>query len=305
MRLFGNIIWHFPFCGFISAAITYLFGLLLTATVVGAPIGLGLMELGKLLFWPFGKAMVNQSDLNITQNSAWNAYSKIVMILYLPFGLVFAFFGVLQVIGSFILVFSIPVGLVVAKSLSTYINPVGKKCVSSAMVAELERQEAQRELARHQGNIQSGATERIENGSPVSTSEAPSKKLLMGGIAILVLIIGSATLLKGNATKATNTTPAIPESTQAAPSALPIPAEPASLPKGMETASIQTPPIAVMPSPAEPVPVEAPKVIETPKATTSSQPTKAIRVSETHTYQARDKAKLRESNAKLDELLKN
>jgi uncharacterized membrane protein YccF (DUF307 family) len=49
MRAVGNVLWHFPFLGFVSAIFTYLLGLLLTITVVAAPIGLGLMEFGK--FW--------------------------------------------------------------------------------------------------------------------------------------------------------------------------------------------------------------------------------------------------------------
>jgi uncharacterized membrane protein YccF (DUF307 family) len=54
MRTFGNIIWHFPFLGFLTAASTFLLGLLFLVTVVGAPIGLGLMELGKFFLAPFG-----------------------------------------------------------------------------------------------------------------------------------------------------------------------------------------------------------------------------------------------------------
>jgi len=52
MRTLGNILWHFPFFGFVNAIVVYLFGLILTATVVAAPIGLGLMRFGKFLFAP-------------------------------------------------------------------------------------------------------------------------------------------------------------------------------------------------------------------------------------------------------------
>ena len=51
MKTIGNILWHFPFFGFVTAICTWLFGAILTATVIAAPIGLGLMEYGKLLFW--------------------------------------------------------------------------------------------------------------------------------------------------------------------------------------------------------------------------------------------------------------
>jgi len=80
MRTLGNILWHFPSFGFVSAILVYLLGLILTATVIAAPIGLGLMEFDKFLFVPFGHAMVNKSTLNIEQNRAWKTYSTIVMI---------------------------------------------------------------------------------------------------------------------------------------------------------------------------------------------------------------------------------
>jgi len=43
MRTLGNILWHVPFLGFLSALGTFIIGGLLTITVVGAPIGLGLL----------------------------------------------------------------------------------------------------------------------------------------------------------------------------------------------------------------------------------------------------------------------
>ncbi|MDD5195173.1 MAG: YccF domain-containing protein, partial [Candidatus Omnitrophica bacterium] len=87
MKTLGNILWHFPFLGFVSATLVYLLGLILTATVIAAPIGLGLMELGKFLFLPFGRAMVNKSEINVEQNKVWKAYSTIIMILYIPVGI--------------------------------------------------------------------------------------------------------------------------------------------------------------------------------------------------------------------------
>lgn len=149
MKTLGNILWHFPFLGFVNAIAVYLLGLILTATVIAAPIGLGLMEFGKFLFAPFGHAMVSKSDLNIEQNQGWKAYSTIVMVIYFPFGLILAALAVVQVFFLFITIIGIPVALVVAKSLGTYLNPVNKKCVHSAVVDELERREAQAQVSKH------------------------------------------------------------------------------------------------------------------------------------------------------------
>ena len=149
MKTLGNILWHFQFFVFVNATIVYLLGLILTATVIAAPIGLGLMEFGKFLFAPFGHAMISKSDLNIKQNAGWKAYSAIVMIIYLPFGLILAFLAVVQVAVLFCSIVGIPVALVVAKSLGTYFNPVNKKCVHSAVVEELQRRAAHAEVEKH------------------------------------------------------------------------------------------------------------------------------------------------------------
>ncbi len=149
MRTLGNILWHIPFLGFVNAIMVYLLGLLLTITVIAAPIGLGLMEFGKFLFAPFGKAMVSKSDLKVEQNAAWKTYSTIIMILYIPFGAFFWLVAVFQVALLFISIIGIPVALVIAKSLGTYFNPVNKICVHYAVVDELERRRAQAEISKH------------------------------------------------------------------------------------------------------------------------------------------------------------
>lgn len=146
MRTLGNILWHFPFFGFLSAAFTYLLGILLTITVIAAPIGRGLMEYGKFLFSPFSSVMVKQSDLGIEQNDAWKAYSTIVMLVWLPFGLLLGALVVIQTAVLFITIIGIPVAIVLAKYLGTFVNPVGKKCVTKAVSEEMERRSAKAAL---------------------------------------------------------------------------------------------------------------------------------------------------------------
>jgi uncharacterized membrane protein YccF (DUF307 family) len=138
LKTLGNIIWHIPFLGFVNATIVYLLGLILTATVVAAPIGVGLIEFGKFLYWPFGNAMISKKDLNTEQNPVWKTYSTIIMVLYFPFGLLLAILAVFEVVGTFLTIIGIPVALVIAKSLGTYLNPVNKKCVPSSVAAEIK-----------------------------------------------------------------------------------------------------------------------------------------------------------------------
>jgi len=149
MSTLGNILWHFPFFGFLQAALTWLLGLILTITVIAAPIGRGLMEYGKFLFAPFSKSMVGRGALNEKQNAVWKAYSTVVMILYIPFGLILALIAVLQIAGLFVSIAGIPLAIVLAKSLGTFFNPVNKKCVPRAVAQEIERRASAGAVERH------------------------------------------------------------------------------------------------------------------------------------------------------------
>lgn len=155
MRTLGNILWHFPFFGFLNAIIVYIIGLLLTLTVIAAPIGLGLMEYGKFLFAPFSWAMVSKSKMNVEQNKAWQAYSTVVMIIYIPIGLIMCLLAVLQVIGLITSIIGIPVAIVIAKSMGTYLNPVNKKCVHFAVAEAIDKQKADDEVRKHVGEAKS------------------------------------------------------------------------------------------------------------------------------------------------------
>ncbi|SHN68726.1 YccF domain-containing protein [Desulfovibrio litoralis] len=129
MRMLGNILWHFPFLGFMTAFLTFLLGSLLTILIIPAPIGLGLIQLSKFLLAPYSYSMVSKDDLNINQNPAWKTYSFIIMLLYLPIGIIAAVVSAMQVLGLFLTIIGIPMAIPLAKSLGTYLNPVGKVCV--------------------------------------------------------------------------------------------------------------------------------------------------------------------------------
>lgn len=135
MRILGNIIWHIPFLGFVSAFLTFLIGGLLTLTVVAAPIGFGLIQLSRFLLAPFTNVMADRSAMSEEDNKAWKVYGYIVRILYLPIGLILSAIVLVQTVLMFFSIVGIPVAIVLAKSLSTYFNPVHKVCVSRNAVA--------------------------------------------------------------------------------------------------------------------------------------------------------------------------
>jgi uncharacterized membrane protein YccF (DUF307 family) len=151
MRTLGNILWHVPFLGFLSALGTFLIGGLLVITVIGAPLGLGLIQLSKFLLTPFSSAMISKKDLKADQNKLWQTFGIIVRILYFPFGLFLAVVTIFQIAGLFISIIGIPVALVLAKSLGTYFSPVNKTCVPKAVADEVASRKAKEHVDKHLG----------------------------------------------------------------------------------------------------------------------------------------------------------
>ncbi len=67
---------------------------------------------------------------------------------YLPFGILTSLVTIAQIFLLFITIIGIPVALVLAKSLPTYFNPVGKICVDSEFADELKRQRARDRVSK-------------------------------------------------------------------------------------------------------------------------------------------------------------
>ena len=118
-------------------------------TVIGAPLGLGLIQLSKFLLSPFTTAMVDKKKLNVEQNKYWKSYGLIVRIIYFPFGLGLAVTTIFQIVLLFISIIGIPVAVILSKSLGTYFNPVNKKCVPRAVFKELENRKAKEQVDKY------------------------------------------------------------------------------------------------------------------------------------------------------------
>lgn len=131
MRTLGNILWHFPFFGFITAFYTFIVGVLFLISIIGAPIGLGLIQHSKFLLSPFSSRMVSDIEIGKEKSMLWKVFEIIAFIIYLPLGILATIATAIQIVLLLISIIGIPVALVLAKSLSTYFNPIGKVCVSS------------------------------------------------------------------------------------------------------------------------------------------------------------------------------
>lgn len=153
MNTFLNVLWHFPFFGFILAILTAITGLLFCISIIGLPIGLGLLQFSLFLFWPHGYAMVSKSDLELLTEKKrplwWKIFALIIRIFYFPIGLieavVMSFFGLLE----FISLIGIPQGLVTMKSISTYFNPVNKVRVPQAVADQIKEIKRERAIQRY------------------------------------------------------------------------------------------------------------------------------------------------------------
>lgn len=265
MRTLGNILWHFPLFGFIDALLTYVIGLLLTLTVVAAPLGLGLMELGKFYIAPFTRRMVSDSVIDPNGKiGLWKAYSWVVMILWLPIGLILALGMVVQVFFLCLSIIGIPVAIVVAKSIGTVLNPVGKRCVSIAVSEEIQRRAAIRQLdgnraaaVRAEPALQAGAGEgqadrKLElQGEERDRSPSGGARLTRGlkiGLALAVLLLIGVVV-----------GPRVGGMFRAAPPATPTVGDQASKPAKVD--------VAVAPPPAKPAVLAShtgsPEVIDT------------------------------------------
>ena len=130
MRTFGNVLWLFLFFGWVNVLAALIGGALCCATVVGAPIGLGLLQYAKFLCLPFSLEMHNRSDVTTKERSNTMKWlGKLCFVLYVPFGIILWLIGIVQCIALFVTIVGIPAGAVMAKSLSTLYNPIDKVCV--------------------------------------------------------------------------------------------------------------------------------------------------------------------------------
>ena len=72
--------------------------------------------------------------------------TKLLKILYFPLGVLFFLWGIAQVVVMCCTIVLLPMAIPYAKSLSTFFNPVGKVCVPVAVMDELERRKAEKEV---------------------------------------------------------------------------------------------------------------------------------------------------------------
>lgn len=154
MKTFGNIIWHFPFLGFLQSLAYAIGGVFWCITIIGIPLGMGLFQLSLFTLSPFSKRLVSRHDLEMItgekQEDVIKGWFFIVRVLYFPLGLLMAIATIFIIIAQFISIIGIPCGIVETKALATIFNPVNKKCVPIAIAEEIERRKANNVLDKYE-----------------------------------------------------------------------------------------------------------------------------------------------------------
>ncbi|WP_439241840.1 YccF domain-containing protein [Lonepinella sp. BR2474] len=150
MRALANVLWHIPFLGFLDALFCFFIGSILTITVVGAPIGLGLIQYSKFLLLPFKYEMIKKSDTDLESNKAWKLYGFLLKIIYVPFiGLPLLLISIIQIIALIFSIIGIPCAIVLAKSLSTIFQPVEKICVPRLVANAIHQHNAEEQMKKY------------------------------------------------------------------------------------------------------------------------------------------------------------
>jgi len=147
MRLVGNVIW-FIFGGALLGLIYLVLGALFSLTVVMHPFGKACFNIAKLMFAPFGKEIIKETELKGSDNvnGVRKAGGLIMNILWLPFGIPLMFAHVFAAIAMFIGIITIPFGFVHFKLARIAIWPIGAKVVSKELAAVARTARAQEEF---------------------------------------------------------------------------------------------------------------------------------------------------------------
>lgn len=151
-RMISNVLWHVPFLGFLSALAHFLVGLLLCVTVVGLPLGLGLIEYSKFLLAPGTRTLVDRSELPEQQNMLWKGWALVVGLLYLPIGLVLAAANIAGGIGLMLTIIGIPTGLDIVRTTGAVLMPANKVCVPRVVGEAVQANKDRAAVERYLGS---------------------------------------------------------------------------------------------------------------------------------------------------------
>lgn len=169
IKQIGNIIWWFPCFGFISAINAMFFGAILCCTIVMAPVGLGLIEIGKFYLAPFSRSLVYKDSLKKKKPSTiWKTFSLILLLIYIPFGIIQCCCLAISIAICCLSIYFIPLIIPAIKSIEAIFNPIGIICVPDEVKEAIDRK-----IIRHQLRHLSESSSTSSSYSSRSSSPSP------------------------------------------------------------------------------------------------------------------------------------
>ena len=131
MSLLGNIIW-FVLGGWWNFLLFALLGGIFCITIIGIPIGKALFQYAKLMALPFGKVIMKETDIKGKENVSVvrRLGGTIANIIWFPIGAIGFLLSIAEIIACAITIIGIPVAIVIARSCTFLLWPVGAKVVT-------------------------------------------------------------------------------------------------------------------------------------------------------------------------------
>jgi len=144
----GNIIW-FIFAGWWNFLVYAFCGCVCYITVIGIPIGKALFQYAKLMVLPYGKVIVRETDIKGKENVAAvrQVGGVIANLIWLPIGVILFICNVFLMIGAAVSIIGIPVAVVIARSSTFLIWPVGARVITKEEAEVLRMEKSMMKVA--------------------------------------------------------------------------------------------------------------------------------------------------------------
>lgn len=135
MRTIYNVLWYFPFLGFLIAIYAATFGLVFLFLF---PVGKGLLQLAKFYMAPFSFDMKRTTDIYPSdQVKTYGVLGVLMLLFWFPFALILGFSLAIPFLAYGASVVFLPASIVIARSLVFVFNPINAVCVPLARGQEV------------------------------------------------------------------------------------------------------------------------------------------------------------------------
>jgi len=128
VRKIANFLW-LVLLGWEQALVFLVAAGVFAITIVGLPIARACVEFAKLSAFPFGKAIVRDSEINEDVSIVVKVFRLILNLLWLPLGLALTVMYYALGVMAFVTILYIPVGLVYFKMAKFILFPIGARVV--------------------------------------------------------------------------------------------------------------------------------------------------------------------------------